>query len=127
MSKQIASFEQACEALNIATTLPDVSALPEKHQKAIISHYKLIIIAQALNEGWEPDWNNWEERKYYPWFDLENYDKENTSGFGFSYGGYGNSRTSTDVGSRLCFKSWELAKYAGEIFIDLYKEYMMYN
>ena len=83
------SFEDACEALGLdATKLPDVSMLHEKHQKAITAHYKLVTIAEALNEGWTPDWSNHREYKYLPWFNVVK--KEGSgSGFGLAYGGYG--------------------------------------
>ena len=69
---QIKSFTEACKVLGIdpETVLPNVSAFPEQHQKALTAAGKLFIIADALNEGWKPDWND-DNLKYYPWFDLE--------------------------------------------------------
>jgi hypothetical protein len=76
---KIKTFEGACKALGIdAKKLPDVSMLPADHQDAIIAHYKLVIIAQALNEGWKPDWSDYNQYKYYPWFNVR-------SGSGLSY------------------------------------------
>lgn len=122
---QIKTFDDACKALNLQpAALPDVSMLPEKHQKAIIAHCKLVIVAEALNEGWQPNWNDSKEYKYYPWFDVEA-DEKRLSGFGLSYDGYDVWYTGTDVGSRLCFKSREVAKYAGEQFKELYAEYFL--
>lgn len=84
MRHKIKTFEGACKALKLkATALPNVSALPKKHQKALIAHYKLVIISEALNAGWQPDWSNWNEYKYFPWFEV----KKTPSGFGFSYSG----------------------------------------
>lgn len=120
--KRIASFEEACKKLGIIPKLPDVSILPTKHSKAIIAHYQLVIIAQALNEGWEPNWDDSSEWKYYPWFDLE---KATTAGSGFAFGVCADVRTFSDVGSRLCFRSRELAVYAGETFLDMYKDYFV--
>jgi hypothetical protein len=130
MSKQlIKSFNEACKVLSISDSLPDVSLLPEKHQKALISHYQLIIITQALNfqdagKEWEPNWNNWNQLKYYAWFEVKA-SEEKPSGFGFS-GSYC-TRTSTyaGVGSRLCFKTRELAQYAAKTFIQLYQDYFL--
>ena len=48
-----------------------------------------------------------------------------SSGAGFSYGGYDDWNANSDIGSRLCFKTRELAKYMGETFIDLYKDYFV--
>ncbi|ODS87272.1 MAG: hypothetical protein ABS44_11690 [Chryseobacterium sp. SCN 40-13] len=121
ITDKVKSFEDACQLLGIKTTLPEVSMLPVNHQKAIIAHYKLVIIAEAINEGWKPNWDNWDERKYYPWFDLEG----SSSGSGFSFGDYDRWLATSTVGSRLCFKSYELAKYVGQTFIDLYKDYFL--
>ncbi|WP_407497460.1 hypothetical protein [Elizabethkingia meningoseptica] len=121
ITDKVKSFEDACQLLGIEPNVPEVSMLPENHQKAIVAHYKLVIIAEAVNEGWKPNWDNWDERKYYPWFDLEG----SSSGAGFSCRGYGYWSTNSDVGSRLCFKTWELAEYIGKTFIDLYKDYFL--
>jgi len=121
ITDKVKSFEDACQLLGIEPNIPEVSMLPENHQKAIVAHYKLVIIAEAVNEGWRPNWDNWDERKYYPWFDLEG----SSSGAGFSYDGCDGWFADSDVGSRLCFKTWELAEYIGKTFIDLYKDYFL--
>lgn len=123
MQNQIKTFEDACKALKLDSkkVLPDFSMFPEKHQKAMIAHAKLVIIAQALNGDWEPNWDDWDECKYEPWFDMEN----SSSGSGFSYYVYDCWLSASVVGSRLCFKSSELAKYAGKQFEALYKDYFV--
>jgi hypothetical protein len=89
IEEKIKSFEDACAALNInPEALPEVSALPEKHRKALIAHYKLITITEALNEGWQPNWNDRSEYKYTPWFEVDA-NAANPSGFGFSNSAYG--------------------------------------
>ena len=123
MQSTIKTFEDACSALGLQPVLPDVSALPEQHQKAIAAHYKLVIIAEALNNGWKPDWQNMNEYKYYPWFDLEGEDKK--TGSGRSYDVYGDANANAAVGSRLCFKTSGLAKYAGTQFEQLYADYFL--
>ncbi|WP_298307218.1 hypothetical protein [Flavobacterium sp.] len=117
---KIKTFEEACALLGISTDLPDFSAMPEKEQKALIAHYKLVIIAKALNGDWIPDWKNDKWDKYYPWFNMGS-----PSGVGFSFFGYGCWYAHSIVGSRLCFKSAELAKYAGTQFEELYKDYFV--
>ncbi|MCL1657435.1 hypothetical protein M2T79_12590 [Elizabethkingia miricola] len=121
ITDKVKSFEDACQLLGIEPNVPEVSMLPENHKKAIVAHYKLVIIAEAVNEGWKPNWDNWDERKYYPWFDLEG----SSSGAGFSYCDCDCWHAASGVGSRLCFKTWELAEYIGKTFIDLYKDYFL--
>jgi len=89
-----------------------------------ITYRQLKMIAKVLNEGWEPNWNDNNENKYYPYF---NYKSENggcASGFGFSYTGYAYWNAHTDVGSRLCFKTEELAEYVGKQFVEIYNTYL---
>jgi len=125
MATKIKTFEAACKSLGLnPKSLPDVSKLPVKHRKALIAHYKLITITEAINEGWQPDWSNLNEWKYYAWFFIKA-DKKRPSGFGFSYTGYAYTYAGTHVGSRLCFKSSELAKYAAKTFAKLYQEYLL--
>ena len=122
MQHNIKTFEDACKALNIdAALLPTFPALPEEQQKGLMAHYKLTIIAQALNEGWKPDWNNDDECKYYPWFQYSS----GSSGFALSHCAYGYDRTRTLLGSRLVFKTADLAMYAGTQFTALYQEYFV--
>lgn len=116
--KKIKTFEDACKALKLdPKKLPKVIGLPALHKKSIIAYYKLVIIAQALNEGWKPNWSDGMELKYYPWFWF------NKAGSGFSHYDYVGSGASASVGSRLCYKSSEIAEYAGKQFKNLYEEY----
>jgi len=79
--------------------------------------YRMIkLICKTLNEGWEPDWDDSNECKYYPWFNMR------SSGFSYDGCAYWNSRS--DVGSRLVFKSSKLAEYAGKQFTEIYKSFM---
>lgn len=77
------------------------------------------LLAKSLNEGWTPDWDDSGEYKYYPWF------KMGSSGFRFH--DYDCWHSYSNVGSRLCFKSHDLAEYAGKQFTQLYKQFMIIN
>lgn len=121
---KIKSFEEACKALNISQSLPDVSALPAEHQQAIMAHYKLVIIAQALNEGWIPNWNDTTQPKYTPRFEVKASSKK-TGGSELVYVSYYGWYTNSHVGSRLCFKDRYTAKYAATTFKKIYEEYFL--
>lgn len=73
MHTNIKTFEDACTKLGLdaATVLPDFSMYPEKHRNAMIAHSKLVIIRDAVNDGWEPDWKNRRWDKWFPWFDHD--------------------------------------------------------
>jgi hypothetical protein len=124
ITDKIKSFEDACKHLRLnPNDLPVVDMLPEKDRKSIIAFYKLTIIIRALNEGWEPDWSNWDECKYYNWFYVEKGEDQRSSGFRYCATSY--APTGTRTGSRLCFKNRELAEYAAEQFKKLYREYLL--
>lgn len=122
ITDRVKSFEDACQVLGISTNVPEVKGLPRKHQKAIIANYKLIIIAEALNEGWKPNWQDSDEYKYYPWFDMSN-----PAGVGYSLTHYTASITDASIGSRLCLKNRELAIYFGQTFTDLFNDSLLLN
>ena len=122
ITDRVKSFEDACQVLGISTNVPEVKGLPRKHQKAIIANYKLIIIAEALNEGWKPNWQDSDEYKYYPWFDMSN-----PAGVGYSNTNSAASSTLAPVGSRLCLKNRELAIYFGQTFTDLFNDSLLLN
>lgn len=115
ITERVKSFEDACELLgadpDVVLVSSDIATADE------IAYIKLKIIAQALNEGWKPNWSNSNESKYFPWFDMSD---------GFSFFGAGYYSGPSDVGSRLCFKSRDLAEYAGKQFLHLYKSFFTY-
>lgn len=122
ITDRVKSFEDACQVLGISTNVPEVKGLPRKHQKAIIANYKLIVIAEALNEGWKPNWQDSDEYKYYPWFDMSN-----PAGVGYSNANSAASATNANIGSRLCLKNRELAIYFGQTFTDLFNDSLLLN
>ncbi|MDN3672637.1 hypothetical protein QWY99_06160 [Flavobacterium branchiarum] len=96
-------FRESCEGMS-----PDEVA------------YKMIKeIVKAFNEGWVPDWSDSSQNKYYPWFKMGS-----PSGGGFSYDDCAYWHTYSFVGSRLCFKSADLAKHAGQLFESIYKDFL---
>ena len=111
----------------------------------VIAFKKLRIICAALNEGWTPQFTE-NEYRYYPYFylytkdEIKNMDEEQKNGLIQLKGNYANgasagfacalssgapSDTSADIGSRLCFKTRELAIYAGRQFADLYADFYL--
>jgi hypothetical protein len=112
ITDRVKSFEDACEVLDLD---PENIIDEVVDTKDEIAYKKLKVIAQALNEGWKPNWNNSNERKWWPWFYM------NEPGFRFGVCGF--NFGDSGVGARLVFKTEELAKYAAEQFTDLYNDY----
>lgn len=147
---RVKTFEDACSELG--DEHPFVQAyttwvLHEEHddQTDITAYLKLRIICAALNEGWEPQFTEDEER-YYPWCWLytkkeieqmgEDERKERNmvstvgyqteyAGFAFALSHHAPSASSTYLGSRLCLKSDALAEYCGNQFIDILADFLL--
>ena len=83
-----------------------------------VAYRILKLLARSLNEGWKPNWSNFNEAKYYAWFEMGG-----SSGFRFL--GFVGWRSNSAVGSRLCFKTSELAVHAGKQFSEVYKQFMV--
>lgn len=82
-----------------------------------VAYRILKLLAKSLNEGWVPDWSASDEHKYFPWFEMRG-----SSGFRF----FGDDvwLSTSLVGYRLCFKTRELARYAGQQFQHVYEQFM---
>lgn len=111
----------------------------------IIAHAKLSIIAEALNEGWKPKFDD-DECRYYPWFyiytkkeyeELGEDEKKECRVVGRSYssanasGGvvYASANGASSIsyayyGSLLALKTRELAEYCGKQFIDIWEDFL---
>ena len=110
--------------------------------KDLLAYLKLRIITSALNEGWKPQYTKGELRWYF-WYDLitkEQYYKLSAEaksyvggrvgggayascGLVYAHADFASSSLRTDCGSRLAFKSKELAEYASKQFIDIYADF----
>jgi hypothetical protein len=87
-----------------------------------VAYRQIKEIVKAYNQGWIPDWDNSNETKYVPWFDMRN-----SSGSGFADIGYGYGYSNAYVGSRLCFSKRKHAEDAGKKFTPIYKNFFVIN
>jgi hypothetical protein len=102
-----------------STKLPDFSMIPEKFRTQLTTCFLLMVIFEAINDGWEPDFSDHSQGKYYPWPWVL------SSGFGFSTSDFTCGRARTGVGSRLCTDASEKAIYILEQFPDLWKSWLL--
>lgn len=151
IKERIKTFEDAVNAIGedhplVAQYKTINSAFKEADNNLhLFAYTRLAIIAEALNEGWRPEYTE-DEYRYYPWFglytqeeydDMDDEDKERCRFVGRSYsnasayGGlvyadawYGSASSYTYIGSRLAFKSRELAIYCGKQFIEIWINYL---
>ena len=152
ITERVKTFEDACAVLgdeNQFVLLYNVfinEFSVTKHiqsDKDVLTYLKLRIITAALNEGWEPQFTE-DECRYYPWFEFftqselnEMSDDEkgrvvgrahnNSSAYGglaYAYAYNASSDSNGNYGSRLAFKTRELAEYAGRQFVELYADFV---
>ena len=118
-------FAASCKFLGISDEFAFDCA--DDHIKAMQSLYMLVIIAQAWNkiDGFTPDWSDGNQLKYFPWFVYG----ESKDPAGFVFAGTYHSATPAYAffGSRLCFKSSERAHQFGEMFTDLFNDFLLFN
>lgn len=152
VTERIKTFEDACNALGEAHALVLHYALYEQEMNGnyvdmgdITAYLKLRIVVAALNEGWAPDWGNKDEYKWYPWFYIlteeeyknldedkrcrvvgrANYNAHAYGGLVYAHAGGVSTFSNASYGSRLAFKSEELAEYAGEQFGELWASFLI--
>lgn len=97
-----------------------VTDINPKHLKALIALNKLFTIAQAWNkeDGFVPDFSDWNQEKWFPWFKYD----EDVAGFVFASTASTPADAYPPFGSRLCFKTSERAAQFGKQFVDLYNK-----
>lgn len=102
-----------------------VSEVNPKHIKALIAYNRLCTIAQAWNkaDGFEPDFSNTSQYKYFPWFEYS----RDAAGFVFAYTYDSATNAYANFGSRLCFKTRERAMQFGKQFIDLWNDVLLFR
>lgn len=114
---RIKTFEDAYFALGVEHLLVKGRDAIKSCSTDLAAYIDLRIIVAALNEGWEPTFAE-DEKRWYPWFEIED------SGVAYANASSDSSGTYSYFGSRLAFKSRELAEYAGKQFIDIYKAFL---
>ena len=152
VTERIKTFEDACNELGEENVLVQAYRTAEFNTSGnqsdvsdVVAYLKLRVIAEALNEGWEPQFTT-NEYRWYPWFylytqeEIDNMDEENKKKL-WRFGGrstYGShcglayarshcawSRSHSLVSARLAVKSEALAKYFGQQFIDIWADYLI--
>lgn len=142
IKERVKTFEDAVAILgNDNQAVIDYYAIADKTcTEDILAFAKLRVIAEALNEGWRPKFGG-DECRYYPWFyiytkaeyeELDEDEKKSCCVVGrsninaYSYGGVvycASSFSHAHSGSRLAFKTRELAEYCGKKFIDIWERF----
>lgn len=119
VTERIKTYEDACAELGI-TPIDERTLLNNGFTKDEIAYRKIKTITKALNEGWEPDWNDEGQKKWIPSFYPNS-----SSGFVFydAYCSY--SHADAGNGLRLCFKTRALAEYAGKQFIEIWNKILL--
>lgn len=139
--ERIKTFADAAKAVGIE----DPEEWEEQYsdlEPDVLAYFKLRIITKALNEGWEPKFIPGEYRwaPYFLLYTKEEIEKMNAEtksrvvlrsyNSSSTYGGVayvdalnGSSVTGSGYGSRLAFKSEELAEYAGKQFTEIYADF----
>lgn len=116
---RVKTVEDACKILGEedSEVISHKILIESKVAEHIIANQALVVVIKALNEGWVPDWENGKYDKWINWFNLSS-----SSSGRFSFYDSAEWLSVSNVGSRLCFRSKELADYAAEQFLYLYEK-----
>ena len=144
---RVKTFEDAVKVLgNDNQAVIDYYAVADKTcTEDILAMCQLRVIAEALNEGWRPKFDG-DECRFYPWFyiytkkEYEELDEDEkkecrvvgrSSSYASASGGVAyavahnaSSYSSSHYGSRLAFKTRELAEYCGKQFIEIWEKWL---
>ena len=141
--ERVKTFKDACNELGIEHDKWVQDKKDLGLEADVIAYLKLRIIAAALNEGWKPQFTT-DEYRYFPWFYLytqseidemseeeksrvvyrSNSDASAFGGVACAYASNVSSHAYTNIGSRLAFKTRELAEYAGRQFVEIWADYV---
>lgn len=148
ITERIKTFDDALAALPaehpMVRNWTAMRGLEDKFSSNLAAYAKLCIIVAALNEDWELHWGS-DQVYYYPWFFIYSKAEVETMmqdrkdklvllggfassgslcGLGFvrSINAWPNAYA--NIGSRLAFRSSELAKYCAEQFIEIWAQYI---
>ena len=115
---RLTGYESACEILGrTPKTLAQFEAFfPTKKQaKRQFARHKIVTGCEAISEGWEADFENENQYKYYNWM----YNKKNGLGL------YGNVvHCSSGSGSDLYLETPQKRDHIGKIFSSEYATYL---
>ena len=119
---QMESIKTVEDALNVTgmPATPEFNEVPEELREYFKAVYEAVVITKALVGNWKADWNDWDQRKWFPWFDMQS-----AGGFVFFAASYDYSTARAGDASRLCFPTEEMAEYAGKTFTDVYSRMIL--
>lgn len=94
-----------------------------KHFVALVALNRLFTIAEAWNkaDGFVPDFSDFEQEKWFPWFQYE----KDAAGFVFADALNAHTTACASFGKRLCFNTSERAEQFGKQFADLFNKVLM--
>ena len=121
VTDRIKTYEDACRELNKAP-INEAEMKKNGFTDDEIVYRKLKTISKAINDGWKPDMMDTNQKKWFPVFRIE---PSSPSGLVFDGSSYDCLYEIAAGASRLCFKSDELATYAGSQFTELYRTLIM--
>lgn len=117
ITDRVKTYEDACRELSM-NPLDENKLMKLGLTKHDIAYQKLVTIVKSLNEGWVLDVCDNSVYRWYPWF----FTNGSPSSFAFYDSDCANAYAGAGSGSRLKFRTRELAEYAAKQFIDIWKD-----
>ena len=152
VTERIKTFEDACNELGEENVLVQAYRTAEFNTSGnqndvsdVVAYLKLRVIAEALNEGWQPQFTT-DEHRWHPWFylytqeEIDRMDEEEKKklwlfgsdshygaacGLAYACSPGAWSGSYAYLSARLAVKSEALAKYFGQQFINIWADYLI--
>ena len=120
---RIKTFEDALALADEKTREEYLKSVEGFNTPDEIAYKKLKLITKVVNEGWVADYKNPLQHKYF----LCGGTLYNgaLAGLLCAYCDFSSGASYVTVGSRLNFKSREIAEYMGRQFVDLWNDYLL--
>jgi len=116
---KIKNYSDVCRELNIREyTENDFCFLPYEQRKKQLAFSKLQNIAKLFNQGWKEDWKNFNQYKYYPYF-------QTNVACGLVGDGCGADHAySSSCSPVVYYKDKKTSDFCGNLFIDIYSDFL---
>lgn len=122
------TLKQSCKKLgyDAATVLPDVSNMPAHLQDNVLAFAEMLINSEAMQDGFQADYQNLDQPKWTPYFDL-NKGADNPKGFRFWLAFVGRAHAYAPGGSAFALPSSEVAEHSGTAFAKTWQRVITRN
>ncbi len=115
----------AAKGYDLAQVEEMFAAVPDELRKGIIKTFTRELIISAINGTWKADYSNRKQKKWFPWYVVQNEEPSPAVGLSLDVCRYDRARAS--VGPRHTFETEEQARHYATYFREFDEQYYSQN